>query len=252
MTKLHEVLAVEGDKEGIAKKILSETKNVFSSKHHLFTGHHKRLKMNNSGEEAIEKAAEEHSEIVDTVKSKLSYTAKAVGQYYDVVLQKDATNARSAKADLIVDGEVIGKDLPATFLLGLESKLKTLRTVYESIPTFAPGIIWEPDLGAAVEGVYRAKHDDIKTKTRKEPNFRILVEATEHHRAEVEKWMEETVVGNFITTNHSAMLPASEKSAIIGRLDNLIQATKQARMRANNVDVVDIKIGANIFKYIHG
>ncbi len=252
MAKLHETLAVEGDKEGIAKKVLAETKQVFSSKHQIFTGQHKRLEMNDAGQESLERSAEEHTEITTTVDARLDYTAKAVGAYYDVVLQKEATNASVAKADLIVDGITIGTDLPATFLLGLESKLKTLRIVYDAIPTLAPGVVWEEDAGAALEGVYRTKHDEIRSKTRKEPQYRVLVEATEHHRAEIEKWNEEVVVGLFTTTHQSAMIPAAKKSAIIGRLDTLIQATKQARMRANNVDIVKASIGANVFNYIHG
>jgi len=251
MTKLHEVLAVEGDKEGIAKKILAETKKVFNAKH-LFTGFHKRLEMIASGQEAIESAAEEHTEIATTVRARLDYTAEALGAYYDVVLQKEATNASVAKADLIVDGITLGVNLPATFLLGLESKLKTIRAIYDDIPTLEQGISWELDHGNALPDVYRAKHDEIKTKTRKDTKFSILVEPTQHHPAQVEKWMEEDVVGNFITTKMSALLPPAEKSAIIGRLDKVIQATKQARMRANNVDIMYASIGAELFGYIHG
>lgn len=250
MTKLHEVLAVEGDREGIAKRIVNETSGVFRGKHNLFLGGTKTLKMDQAGHESAEEAAAEVNEIVTTVGERLEYTRNAVTQWFDVVLTKEATN-QTAKADLEVDGVVLVKDAPATFLLGLESKLKQLRSVYDEIPTLAPGIVWEEDTVAG-RGIYRTKTPDVRAKTAKVPQFKILYEATDKHPAQIERWNEEVVVGKFITTVQSAMMPASKKADILGRLDKLIQATKQARMRANNVDIVDTKAGDAIFNYIHG
>ena len=45
MAKLHELLAVEGDLEGIFKSILDETKHTFSKKPGLFFGFNKKLEM---------------------------------------------------------------------------------------------------------------------------------------------------------------------------------------------------------------
>lgn len=250
MTKLHEVLAVEGDKEGIAKKIVNETGNVFRNKHNLFLGGTKTLKMDQAGHESAEAAAAEVNEVVTTVNERLAYTRGAVEQWFDVVLTKEITN-QSAKADLVVDGQVIVADAPATFLLGLEAKLKALRAVYDEIPTLAPGIIWEKD-EVAGRGIYRSKNPDVRAKTAKVPQFKVLYDATDKHPAQIERWNEEVVVGKFVTTAQSAMMPASQKAELLARMDKLIQATKQARMRANNVDIVDSKVGENLFNYIHG
>ena len=250
MTKLHEVLAVEGDREGIAKRIINETSGVFRGKHNLFLGGTKTLKMDQAGHESAEAAAMEVQEVVTTVGERLKYTQDAVTQWFDVVLTKEATN-QSAKADLVVDGITIVSDAPATFLLGLENKLKAFRAVYDDIPTLAPGVVWEEDTVAG-RGIYRSSTSDVRAKTAKVPQFKVLYEATKEHPAQIERWNEEVVVGKFVQTVQSAMMPASRKSEILGRLDKLIQATKQARMRANSVEIVDSKVGNDIFNYING
>ena len=249
-TKLHEILAVEGDREGIAKKIVHETTNVFGNKHSLFLGGSKTLKMDQAGHESAEAAAQEITEIVTTVDERLDYTRKAVVQWLDVVLTKEATN-QTARANLIVDDVVIAENVPATFLLGLESKLKNLREMYMAVPTLAPGTSWIPDTVAG-RGIYRAEHSEVRAKTAKVPQFKVLYEATKEHPAQIERWNEEVTVGRFISTPQSAMMPASRKAEVLGRLDKLIQATKQARMRANNVEIVESQIGNALFNYING
>lgn len=254
MTKLHEVLAVEADKEGIAKKVLQESVQVFKSKHHLFTGFDKSLSMDSDdeGNASLQAASKESQRVETTVGERLDYTETALVDWLDVVLQKEATNQSSAKADLVIDGHTIATNVPATFLLGLETKLKHIRAMYEAMPTLAPGIVWEQDVNAEKIGVYRSRDAEIKAKTQKRPMHRVLVEPTAQHRAEIEKWNEEVVVGKYTTNFQSAMLPAAEKSKIMGRVDTLIQATKQARMRANTAEVEKVNIGQALFGYIHG
>lgn len=253
MTKLHEVLAVEPDKEGIAKRMIDETRDVFKNKHHIFNGLTKSLKMDTSDESnsSLEEASAEIIEVTTTVPERLAYTESSISDWLDVVLTKEAGNQGEAKADIVIDGETIAADLPATFLLGLEKKLKHIRDMYDSIPTLPPSLVWEKDENAQ-ENVYRSRNDDIKTKTQKRPQFRVLYDATPEHPAQVEKWMEEVVVGRYTTTHQSGMIPAHRKASMMGRLDKLIQAVKQARMRANSVQVENLSVGSKLFDYING
>lgn len=81
---------------------------------------------------------EEHKEMVTTVHDKLDYMLNQhIVPYLDAVLQKERAN-QDAKADIVVDGIVLAKDVPATFLLGLEEKLKRVHEVLDKIPTLAP------------------------------------------------------------------------------------------------------------------
>jgi hypothetical protein len=240
------LLAVEGDLQGIAKKLTEETIRTFAKPDH-FIGQHRHLEMFDASEQA-KVVADEYKEIVTTVPDKLGYLNEAVAKFFDAVLQKETTN-QSAKADLVVDTIVIAKDVPATFLLGLESKLKELRQAYESAPTLAPGIAWKKDTNLG-SGIYVQENPDVKLKSAKTFMHKVLYEATDKHPAQIEKWEEQIPVGKYITNVQSGMLSPADKSKLLGRIDKLIQATKKARMKANMVDVVEVAVGEAIFSYI--
>ena len=136
--KLHELLAVEGELEAAYKMILNETKSTFSKRADHFGGHVKTYKPLDDSD--IDVLPEQHKELVTTVDSKLSYMfGEHVIPYFDAVLQKEATN-QGATADLVIDDEVIAGSLPATFLLGLETKLRQIRDVLQQAPTLQPGV----------------------------------------------------------------------------------------------------------------
>lgn len=246
MTKLHEILAVDGDKEGIFKKILNETQVVFQKQRNLFEEHHKKYVPQDENENA--EGLEEHHSMETTVHDRLRYNNKACIDYFDVVLQKEKTNTK-AKADLTVDGVTILKDVPATFLLGLENKLKLVRPVFEAIPTLPSGHTWEGDDQKGA-GIYRLADPEKKFRTAKTFQHKVLYEATKEHPAQIERWEETKNVGIFITERWSGMLTSAKKAMLLQRIDKLIQATKKARQRANCEEVEDAKIGKEIFTYI--
>lgn len=250
MGKLYEVLAAEPDKEGISKKVQAEAINTFSKRQEHFRGHTKILKMFDDKRAQEEAAAGEHTELTTTVDKKLDYVDKAVTSYLDVVLQKEVAN-QDARADLVVDGETISENLPATFLLGLETRLKAHRKVLDVIPTLAPGIRWEEDKSLG-DGVFRNAHKIIKQKTAKSVKSKIVVEPTEHHPAQVQAWNEDINVGQFETESISGMISPAKKSQMLGRMDALIQGTKQARMRANAQEAGKQEIGQKLMDYIRG
>lgn len=246
MGKLHELLAVEGDLQGTAKKLMEETIKTFGKPEH-FMGQHRKLTMFDAAEQS-KIVEDEYKEMVTTVPKKLDYLGEAVAKFFDAVLQKEATN-QNAKADLVIGTQVIAKDVPATFLLGLETKLKELRHVLESAPTLAPGVAWEKDENLG-KGVYVMKNPDEKMKTAKTFMHKVLYEATDKHPAQIEKWEEQTAVGKYVTNVQSGMLSPADKSVLLGNCDTLIQAVKKARMKANMVDVVEINIGNDLMNFI--
>lgn len=251
MGKLHEVLAVEADREGIAKRIMDESRQNFSSKHQLFLGATRSLKMDEDGHESLEAANSETQAITTTVPARLDYTAQAITKWLNTVAQKEFTNQQTAKADLVVDDITIAKDVPATFLLGLENKLKNVRSIYDAIPTLSQGQVWLPD-DSNIKHTFRAESPDIKAKTQKTVKSRVLYEATKEHPAQIDKWTEESVVGKYTTHFTSGMISASRKMELLSKVDRLIQATKKARQRANNCDVVKTpNIGKALFDYIN-
>ena len=247
MSKLHELLAVEGDLEGTYKKILEETKVNFSKHPDRYFGAHQRTEL---FDETAPKEADGHKQLDDTVPDKLKYTEGHIVRYLDAVLQKERTN-QEARSDLTVDGAVIAKDVPATFLLGLETKLKTVRAVYEAIPTLQPGIKWEKDDDQG-ENVYRRTHPEEKFRTKKNMKNHVVAEATKEHPAQVQVYNEDEKVARLITDTWCGMISPAEKSALLGRVDKLIRAVKKARQKANTTEVVKTTVGKELFTYING
>ncbi len=247
MSKLHEILAVEGDLDATARKVIDEAINTFQKKADHFQEQHRSLVMfdeNRSAENVDETKA-----LVTTVGDKLSYVRRHAVKYLDTFAKKEATN-QTAVADLVIDGVTLAEAVPATMLLGLESKLKTVRGMYEAIPTLQPGTDWQPDADRG-EGIYRAVEPEVRMRTEKQIQHKVLVEPTKEHPAQIEKWNADVPVGKITLRNWSGMMSPAEKSALLGRIDTLIRGVKRARQRANTTEVVNRDIGDTLFNFIH-
>jgi len=255
LAKLHELLAVEGDLEGTWKKILVETAATLTKRQTLFSGFVRKLVM--FEESRQNENDEEHKAMSTTVFEKLDYMWKSCVKYFDAIAQKEATN-QVARADLIVDNITIISDMPATLLLGLESRLKHVRDIYASIPTLPPSIEWEKDesMGA---GVYRSVHTEDAFKTEKTFRAKVLYEAKfpkdgeggASLPAQIEKISETENIGKYERTTWTGVLSSADKSILLKRLDKLIRGVKQARQRANSAKVVPLDIGKKLFDYVH-
>lgn len=246
MAKLHEVLAVEADLEGKAKVVINEAYKVFKENPGMFMGfcrtYHPFI------DDGIP-YPEENKALPTTVPDKLNYVAESVIQWFDAIAQKEATN-QVAVADIIVDGQVIAEKVPATLLLGLESRLKMLRSIYEVAPTLAHAVEWKnaPSHGTFV---WETVHPEEVLKTAKTMKSKVLYEATQHHPAQIEKWDETENVGKYTKRTWSGMISSAQKAKFLERLDLLLRAVKQARQRANNTEVVKIEIGKKLMDFIN-
>jgi len=254
--KLHELLAALGDLEAKSNLVQTEAAETFTKRAPHFMGSHRTLKVFHESDKNLEDASVEHQELTTTVHAKLKYVEKDVIRWLDAYTQKEATN-QAAVADLIIDGVVIAEGLPAAALLGLEKEFKQLRTkVYESIPSLQPGVKWLEDPQAVAadgsKGVYRNAHPEQKMKTRQTIAHKVLVPATDHHPAQVEKWTEQEAVGTFTLEVVSGMISPAQKSALLGRVSKVIDAAKRARMRANDTEVKKVAVGKALMNYIHG
>ena len=247
-TKLHEIIAVEGDLQNITNKVIDEATQTFSKKAEHFIEQLSKLEMND--EERQKENTTDHKAMVTTVGDKLSYVGKHVVKYYDAISRKERTN-QEARADLVVDGEVLISDMPGTLLLGLESRLKQFRTMCEAIPTLQPGIVWALD--ETREGhVYKMAEPRKRFKTEKIKESKVIVPPTKEFPAQVDTWTVDKPVGVYSDQLWNSMLSPAEKSELIGRVDKLTQAVKRARQRANEVEVVDLRVGRKIVDYILG
>jgi hypothetical protein len=245
MAKLHELLAVEADLSNTAKAMLEEAATTFQKKPDHFLGQVRSVKFMDATREQ-ENVVEEKA-MVTTVDDKLTYALGRNAKYWDAMLQKEAANSE-AKADLVIDGETVMKDLPATFLLGMETRLRNVQQVLLTIPTLDPSIKWSEDQSAG-DAVFKS---DVQVgfKTEKVMKSKTLYDATKEHPAQIGTWNEDVPVARVETIKTSGMWTPRRKADVLARLDTLIRAVKKARQRANAVDVTDLHVGKKLIDYL--
>jgi hypothetical protein len=177
----------------------------------------------------------------------LRSTAETLTRLFDVTATREWANCL-AKADVIVDGTVLLKDVPATYLLFLEKQLVDVHTFVKKLPTLDPSETWEFD---SAQDCY-ATEPTQTVKTKKIPRNHVKAEATEHHPAQVEVYYEDVTVGTWRTIKYSGALPAKRVNELLARVEKLQEAVKFAREEANNREAEDVKIGAKVFQYLFG
>lgn len=249
MTKLHEILAVDKDKEQQTKVIIAETMKIFRSPKEYFTGFNKHLQMFDEQEQMAANALTEERPVTTTVPDRLAYLTDFIVDFIDVQMQKESTN-QLANGDIVMeDGTVIATNVPATMLLSLERTLVQYRQIFTTIPTLPQDTEWAIDEDKGLS-IYKAKNPVKSNRTQKSFEVITLAEATKEHKAQVEKVVIEKPVGTWTTQAWSGLVTPHRKAQMLNRFDKLIQAVKKARMRANEQEIETGKIGAALFQYI--
>lgn len=174
-------------------------------------------------------------------------TVATLTRLFDVTATKEWSNG-DARADVVVDGQVLLEKAPITFLLFLEKQLVDLHTFIKKLPILDASETWVYDPSADVW----ASEALQTTKTKKIPRNHVKAEATEHHPAQVEVYYEDVVVGQWRTVKFSGALPAQRINELTQRIEKLQQAVKFAREEANNLNVEDRKVGDKVFQYLFG
>jgi len=242
--KQYQLIVTEPEKRGAYEKIRAETMKVFKGAD-LFKGLEKVYVPKAEGGDPL---PGDSKRIVTTVKQRLAWTEKPVVDLLDFEASRDRTNMKAA-ADLEVDGIVLAKGLPATFLLSLEKRLKEARDYYDAIPTLDLSQQW-----AKVEGTDdQFQYGPIEAfRYLKRTHGAVLYAATDKHPAQVKEVVDDELVGTFRSTFFSGEVHPGSKAEFLARIDRLIEATKKARMKANEAEVEEVKVGKSIFDFIHG
>jgi len=239
--KLNQVIAIE---KGVKARVYGEVTRLHkeSQRTDPFQGFAKTYrKKDEEGEDypperkRVQLVAEDVLEQLATVQTEL----------FDVEATKEWGN-QSARADVEVDGQVIIKEAPVTFLLFLEKQLTDMRTFVDKLPILDEAEEWLSDPNSKS---YRT--EKISThRTRKVQRPIVLYEATKEHPAQTQLISEDVVVGWWDTVKQSGAMPMPRKQALLKRLDRFLQAVKVAREKANDTDVKDVKVGEAVFGYL--
>lgn len=247
MGHLHEILAAEKPRNSQVEILFGETAVKFS-KYEFFAGALKTLQMvvENPANAAIEQAARTQIEVRTTVHETLEYVFKHWAAAEDLQAQKNITNQQA-----VGKIELSGLDLPplpVDELLGLEVRLDKIRTLVKGMPTLNAAKGWEalPER----KGLYKAKNVEVTTKTEKVMYPVVLAPATDKHPAQVKEATRDDVVGSWKLIEFSGAATTEQKAHMLERLDDLITAVKQARMRANETEVVSVHVGEKLVAYM--
>lgn len=247
--KLHALLAVANTKKSGLAALVNDTIEKFK-KPDYFKGHIKTLKMieDTPQNAATERAAQENRALPTTVHETLEYMLKFWADHEDVLYQTNKTNQR-AVADLVFRGQTIATSVPVDELLGLENRLEGLRKVMAAMPTLSATVEWVRGEDGR-KGSWKAKNPNLTTKTEKTIVPQILVAATEHHPAQIDKIPQDKTVGTFSLLEFSGACTSQQKADVLATLDELLVEVKNARMRANDIEAVQDKIGETLVNLI--
>jgi hypothetical protein len=243
VAKLNQIIAVCAGKKSRAQKLLTSVHRSWDG------GRLNGLSRTYQplDEEQGERFPPEQRKLQTSVGVELKKFRKEVADFMDVVATQEEGNT-GARADVVVDGQVVLPQLPVTVLLFLERQLVDLHTLVTKLPILATDKEWTWD--PARNCYSTAPEKTIKTK--KMPHTHVKFEPTEHHPGQAEILMIDELVGHWTTTHFSGAMPAEEQAKMLERVEKLQDAVKAARELANSAEVVDTKIGETVLSHIFG
>nr|WP_232327667.1 hypothetical protein [Herbidospora yilanensis] len=243
VTKLNQILAVEkGVKADVQRKVTDA--NTLIQKAPLLSGISRTYQpIDDEGEQL----PPESTRVQVQAEQVLRDVTVTLTRLFDVTATKDVANC-SAKADVVVDGTVLVRDVPVTYLLFLEKQLTDLHGLISRLPTLDPSETWSLDGNTDTWRTEPVR----TTRTKKVPRNHVLAEATDKHPAQVQVFTEDVVVGYWTRVAFSGALPQRRVNELLTRLTKLQEAVKFAREEANGTEITDQRIGEALFGYLLG
>lgn len=239
--KLNQIVAVEKGIKNGANKTFTDAYHVLQ-REAAFNG---QTRTYQPREDGGDKLPDESSKVQANVDDIFGEVVDALTKAFDTMATKDYGNT-TAKADVVVDGNVLIAQAPPTFLLTLEKYLNDLKAVISKAPVLDPSVEWTED---EASGLHRST-PVVTTRTRKDLEAKVLYAATDKHPAQVESFTVDHVIGDYTTTRFSSALTVARRNELTDKVDKVLQAVKFAREEANNTPVERQKVGEGIFTYV--
>lgn len=241
MARLNQIVAVVTGKKTRAAKLLTEAHHGW--KPELITGLSRNYTPLDA--ESGEKLPPENKRVQVRVGDVVNKVCADLTDFIDVVATQETGNT-IAKADVVVDGQVILKGVSISVLLFLEKQLTDLQTFVTSLPTLPTDKEWTFSEDAncyvtpSVEQIRSAK---VAT------NF-VKFAPTEFQPGQAEIVYVDKAVGTWTTKHFSGAIPAKLQSALLSKVVKLQDAVKVAREEANSSEVAQVKMGKDLLSFI--
>ena len=255
MSKLHELLAVQGNLGGQATKLRTDLTTLFEKKKHHFTETTKVFISSEEGS-ASNPVVEEKQNIQTTVLKEVEWIIPHLSKALDVAYQVDLANTKAVADVIPEDGKEIPllRDIPATTLLQLEKRVAEWKTMIAAIPTLDPAKGFEVDPthreAKQGKGIYKSRAV-IKPRTKKSKEVIRLAPPTDKHPEQAQLIDVDKLIGHTEDTEWSSMITPALKADLLDRVEILYRAVAKARAKANefNLETKD-KIGSTLLEYI--
>lgn len=241
VAKLNQVVAAVSGKKDVAKESITKAYHTIQ-KPTLFDG---IAKTYDPKDENGDKLPPESKQVQSKVSDLVAEVSAALTEMIDVVATQDFANC-SAKADVMVNGEVLIPQVPVTHLMFLEKQVKDLETFINKLPTLDPAESW--DYNQATDQYSTSPKQTERTK--KIPRAFVKYEATEKHPAQVDTYNEDIVAGYWTTIKYSGAISAKEKNQMLERVRRLHEGILKAREEANMSEAPNVSLGKRLLKFV--
>lgn len=221
--KLNQVLGLEKGIKAKAEKTLTEAHHGL--KPEILNGFTKVYKASDENGEA---RPPETKIVQTTVEAVVKKVQDSMLELFDITAQKDFGNC-NAIADIEVDGNVLVKGAPITYILWLGKRLTLLHTFVSELPILSADEAWTYD---EQKGLYKTE-ETFQNSGKKVQKPLELSKATDKHAAQVQLITEDVIVGKLFTTKFSGCIPAVRRAELVARVEKLQAATKLAQEHAN-------------------
>lgn len=242
--KLNQIIAIE---KGVKSRTYADISTLYKvvQKPDLFNGFVKNyLKKDEDGEDfpAEKKRVQYYTDEV------LHSVSRSMTELMQITARKDWTNC-NAVADVVLDGKVVVKGAPVSYLLFLEKQLTDFATLVDNLPILDENEVWKKDAESDL-----MKSEPVKThRTKKLQKPIVLFPATPEHPAQTQLITEDVLVGYWEQVKLSGAMSRNKKKEILEKTIALGKAIKEARETANMTDeVATPNVGDSIFSYILG
>lgn len=244
MPKLNQVNAILSARKGEAEKAVNELVKLLQ-KEQLFSGRERVYRP--LDEVNGQRLPPESQKVQQRAELLIAQASEKWTELWDLVLTQDTGN-QAARADVVVDGQVVLSAVPVTTLLFLDKQLAEVENFVSKLPTPDPAEEWTHDPNT---GLLRSPVSE-SLRTTKEPTVLVKYEATDKHPAQTETYMKDVPAGYWRQVQYTGSIQADRKNAILARLKKLQDAVKLAREQANLLDVERKKAGAALLSFVFG
>lgn len=251
MTHLHQVIAIESGVVAETDQHLSKVLKVLAigGDNDPLTGI-SRTYESRQGKDG-DRLPQQVRQVQMTVPELVGSVRDQMTRLLDLKLTREFANC-SARADIVVDGAILVKDVPAGYLLFLERQLTQLITgLLEKLPVLNPAEDWTRDDPALPNGVWKSAPRETE-RTKKVPQVQVLYPATTEHPAQVRPYETDMIEGYWTTVKFSGQMQARDVQDMRARAVRLLHAVRFAREHANSIEVTDRQAGEALLGYVLG